>query len=387
MTSRISSFSNSIVIQKYCDGKTLDKIAEETNLSKGTVYNLVKRWKDNLGNSGIEEIREFSSIVSKSGMTIRECALGFRIIQILKEFGINDEFEENNESGPERDLLAVIRNETYCSDRRKNNFDFGKSLDVGLTKKRNKDTITKNGLYFFIEDMYNNCKKYDIKPSDIIRWLKDLFDFYPALQRELLSDNNNEPDLPLFTDTENESDNPIYLGRAPFRQHDDDIQKNFEGKGDTSIKQNNEKDISINILFTSQVSYSIEQIKLEYKDLEKHRKSLYNEISVIENRKLILENNLKQTIEKNNDTLAHLKWYDFLKQHLSDNYNMNLDEEIIFFSSIINDYKTYNYNILDMLKEYKQIQSLRKERDHIQNDINLNTPLQKLAQRGWLTKF
>ncbi len=70
MTSRISSFSNSIVIQKYCDGKTIDKIAKETNLSKGTVYNLVKRWKDNLGNSGIEEIREFSSIVSKSGMTI-----------------------------------------------------------------------------------------------------------------------------------------------------------------------------------------------------------------------------------------------------------------------------------------------------------------------------
>jgi hypothetical protein len=377
MTSRISSFSSSIVIQKYCEGKTLDKIAEETNLSKGTVYNLVKRWKDSLGNSGIEEIREFASIVRKSGTTIRECALGFRIIQILKEFGINDEFEENNESGPERDLLAVIRNETYCSDRRKNDFDFGKSLDVGLTKKRNKDTITKNGLYFFIEDMYNNCKKYDIKPSNIIRWLKDLFNFYPTLQCELLSDNNSEPDLPLFTDTENESANPIYLGRAPFRQHDDDIQKNFKGKGDTSIKQNNEKNISINILFTSQVSYYIEQIKLEYKALEKHRKSLYNEISVIENRKLILESNLKETIEKNNDTLAHLKWYDFLKQHLSDNYNMNLDEEIVFFSSIINDFKTFNYNILDMLKEYKQIQSLRKERDHILNDINLNAPLQQ----------
>ena len=54
---------------------------------------------------------------------------------------------------------------------------------------------------------------------------------------------------------------------------------------------------------------------------------------------------------------------------------MNLDEEIPFFSSIINDFKTYNYNILDMLKEYKQIQSLRKESDRIQNEINLNTLL------------
>ena len=56
---------------------------------------------------------------------------------------------------------------------------------------------------------------------------------------------------------------------------------------------------------------------------------------------------------------------------------MNLDEEIIFFSSIINDFKTYEYNILDILKEYKQIQSLRKERDRIQNDIDLNIPLQQ----------
>jgi hypothetical protein len=97
----------------------------------------------------------------------------------------------------------------------------------------------------------------------------------------------------------------------------------------------------------------------------------------MENRKLTLENNLKETIEKDNNILAHLEWYDFLKQHLSDNCNMILDEEIIFFSSIINDFKTYNYNILDILKEYKQIQSLRKERDHIQNDINLNAPLQQ----------
>ncbi len=60
---------------------------------------------------------------------------------------------------------------------------------------------------------------------------------------------------------------------------------------------------------------------------------------------------------------------------MSDNYTINLDEEILFFSSIINDFKTHNYNILDILKEYKQIQSLRKERDRIQNEMNLNTPL------------
>ncbi len=141
------------------------------------------------------------------------------------------------------------------------------------------------------------------------------------------------------------------------------------------MKQTNEPDTSIEIPFISQVSYYINQIKLECKEREQYMKLLHNEISRAENKRLTLENNLRETIDKNNNILAHLQWYDFLKQNLSDNYNINLDEGIIFFSSIIVDFKTYRYNILNILKEYKQIPSLRKERDQIQNDIDLNTPI------------
>lgn len=141
------------------------------------------------------------------------------------------------------------------------------------------------------------------------------------------------------------------------------------------MKQTNEPDTSIEFPFISQVSCYINQIKLECKEREQYMKLLHNEISRAENKRLTLENNLGETIDKNNNILAHLQWYDFLKQNLSDNYNMNLDEEIIFFSSIIVDFKTYRYNILNILKVYKQIPSLRKERDQIQNDIDLNTPI------------
>jgi Homeodomain-like domain-containing protein len=61
--------------------KTLDQIVKETGLSKGTVYNIINRWKDNLGSTGIEEIREFASIVNKSGLTIPQCTQGFRIFK------------------------------------------------------------------------------------------------------------------------------------------------------------------------------------------------------------------------------------------------------------------------------------------------------------------
>ena len=72
-----------------------------------------------------------------------------------------------------------------------------------------------------------------------------------------------------------------------------------------------------------------------------------------------------------------MEWYDFLKQNLADNHDMNLDNEIVAFSSMIRDFKKYNYNFLDVINEYKQIRSLRHERDRIQNDINLNTPIQQ----------
>ena len=202
-------------------------------------------------------------------------------------------------------------------------------------------------------------------------------DFYPSLECESSSAINKDLELSLSTGCEDESENVIYFKRPPNEEYDSDILQNLEIKDDTSTKQTNEPDVFIEIPFISQVSYYINQIKLEYKELEQYRESLNAEISILENKRSTLENNLKEIIDKNNNILSHLQWYDFLKQDLSDIYNVNLDEEITFFSSIINDFKTYNYNILDILKEYRQIQSLRKERDRIQNDINLNTPLHK----------
>lgn len=152
-----TTYNNFIVITRYCNGKPLDQIAKETSLSKGSVYNVVKHWKDSLGNAGIEEIREFAIIVNKAGMTIQECAQGFRIAQILKALRINDEFEERNNSDPKRDILEEIKNETIGWDKGKNDPVLA-SPDIGSAKKINKDVAAKNDFHHFIEDIYNNVK-------------------------------------------------------------------------------------------------------------------------------------------------------------------------------------------------------------------------------------
>ncbi len=213
MKTVITSFRNDIVIQKYLNGKTLDQIVKETSLSKGTVYNLVKRWKDKLGSFGIEEIREFATVVSKSGMTIQQCAQGFRIVQILKELGINDEFESEDDFAPEQDLLESIRNGTTDWEIGKNDDDPLRSPSYGLTErreKRNKDALTKNNFHRFIEDIYYNSKKYNIKPSDFIRFIKDLLDSYSSLEYEFPSATNKDSDLSLSTDSEDESEEVIF---------------------------------------------------------------------------------------------------------------------------------------------------------------------------------
>ncbi len=148
---------------------------------------------------------------------------------------------------------------------------------------------------------------------------------------------NKDLDHSLSNENEDESDIISYLSEAINGESNSDILKNIEIKGDTSTKQTNKQDVSIKIPFISQVSCYIDQIKLEYKKHEQYLKSLNTEISILENKNSTLENNLRETINKNNNILAHLQWYDFLKQDLSDNYNLNLDEEIKFFSSIVND--------------------------------------------------
>ena len=68
----------------------MNLISKETQISKGKVYYLIKNWKERLEGSDIDKIREFSNLVKSSKVSIEQCAQGFRIINILKSFGIEN---------------------------------------------------------------------------------------------------------------------------------------------------------------------------------------------------------------------------------------------------------------------------------------------------------
>ncbi len=110
MLSKITHLLKSQVIRKYLYAFSMNEIARETLLSKGTVYNIIQDWRSKIVGINIEEIRAFMSEVRKSGITIEECAQGFRIVQLLKKFDINDEFDVsvNEDENEDLDLDIVM---------------------------------------------------------------------------------------------------------------------------------------------------------------------------------------------------------------------------------------------------------------------------------------
>ncbi|MGN6624755.1 MAG: hypothetical protein ACTHKK_11490, partial [Candidatus Nitrosocosmicus sp.] len=131
----------SLVMKKYLQGKSMDKIVKETTRSKGKVHYIINDWQNKLGTASADEIIDFTRLVKKSGITVEQCAEGFRMINILKELGVES---SDNTDGDNQD---------------------------------NEDISNNNRLLFFIEQIYTNCKKLEIPPDIIPLWIKDLLDF------------------------------------------------------------------------------------------------------------------------------------------------------------------------------------------------------------------
>src|SRR6478735_1852533 len=128
-----TSPAESLVIQKYIQGKSMNLISKETQISKGKVHYLIKNWKERLEGSDIEKIREFSNLVKSSNVSIEQCAQGFRIINILKSFGIwNLDISDDGEGNDDYKDIDNHTNDNY------------------------------NEFFSFVKEIYNNCKKLEI---------------------------------------------------------------------------------------------------------------------------------------------------------------------------------------------------------------------------------
>ncbi|TVP39278.1 hypothetical protein [Candidatus Nitrosocosmicus arcticus] len=333
-----SRFVRESVIKGYLNGKSFAEISNENNIAKGSVFNIINTWTAQIGIPDIDVLREFSTMIRKSGITIKQCAQSFRFIQILGSFGIRDELHSSYVA----DIIPTNRGENEDDPEIKNKKSDGWKKDHSPTARDN--------FYYFIESIYNNCKNQGIKSTNVIRWIQDLIDFGLLLYEN--AGNNT-------TGFERDSNEPRELQN--LRTNNKPI---FRNSKDTR----NEREIQIP--FISNISSYIEQKKSEVLNLDINNKKLQQEIRDLEEQKNTLLSNITNLKRKESLSLTYLDWFNSLRKELWEIYSIKLEEEFSNFVKVFNDFKYYDYDAHQIVKEYKQLESLRYEMKAIQGIVD-----------------
>jgi hypothetical protein len=333
------------VIQGYLNGKSRDQIAKETGASTGKVSNTIKEWKMGISIPGIDELRAFAITVKKSGISMAQCAEGYRMAHIMKNLGVVDD-EGDDEGG---DVM-------------------GKGKNIGLPT--------------FIDKIYFNCKKLGIPPTIIPLWIKDLLDFYHNSSDSTRSfiDRNDADEYKKQTIT-----TTTILNSAAVPIHQNNTTKALSSLSSMAWNNNSnsclyENKISypkpnsytdcnpkiktdsldeIKIPFVSQLSYHIDQKKKECAGLEDYKKNLKEEITKLEIQKSYAINSLCKIKQEEEDVLFYLPWFNDLEEMLWNNYSIKIKEDIQKFSQIINDFKEHGYDYYKIIQEYWKSLSLK----------------------------
>ena len=124
MPARLPDGMKLIVMQQWLQGIPRDTIANNNGLSAGAVTNIINEWRQQLGFSLVEELRDLAITLKRIGINPAQCAVGCRVAMIMLNLGVKeDSFEQ------------------------------------------------------FILDVYNRCKDLALTPENIASHLEDLLEF------------------------------------------------------------------------------------------------------------------------------------------------------------------------------------------------------------------
>ena len=117
----LSQYTKNQIIRDWLSGKRRKEISLNNGISTGAVSNVVEEWRLRLSRSEIDSLRGLVEEWRKSGISAAECALGFRIVNMLRILGTKED-----------------------------------------------------QLYLFLNQIYDECQYFDISPDTIVRTAKPL---------------------------------------------------------------------------------------------------------------------------------------------------------------------------------------------------------------------
>ena len=319
----LNNSNKSQVIQCYLNGKSREQNAHENNVSTGTVSNIIENWAREMGIPDIKEMRQFAVLVKKSGVSIKQCAQGFRMVKLMNNYGIQVEDDTQDEFGS------------------------------------------------FVNGVYQNCKDLSISPSIVPSWIKDLVN----------CDSSDPNYFSLGRSDAEGSPNHLTISASPQKRTkiDSDLgsDANDGGKSDPDVKKDlsnpKPKQSAIQIekkaLFASQVSGFIDQKKKECSQLENYKEKLINDIEGLELQKNKVIDSINKAKEKEKFAMSYLGWFNRLKKELYDRHSIKMEEDIESFAQVINDFKNHSYDASEIIKEYSRLLSARLEIKTTQADL------------------
>ena len=339
MLTKLTPFLIEQVVQKYLHSHSMNEIAREIPLSKGTVNNIIQDWRSTIGGTNIDEIRAFTSEVRKSGITIQECAQGYRIVHLLKKFGINDEFNDilNDEGEFEGEDWGLKPDKSNLLTQNSSAQISNKVGKVHNTMNQQKAELEYNNIIHFLEHIYKNCKRLGVTPNIMSGWIEDLLSYFHEFGTE--SDNHN--DVQISSDIES-----------------------------TDEKKENEQKIRREVPFVSNVSFYIKQKEKKIRHLENKKISISKDIDDLAKQKQDISSKLQKTLKIEKKVLSYLNWYENLKQELFYKHNLLIEQEFGAFANAIDDFKQYNFDVTKILTEYRHINSLTNELDLSQHQVD-----------------
>ena len=116
------------VIDDWLNGESREDITIKHDIGSGTVYNIVQEWSNEIGVQRAERLRELATKLKKNGLTVSDCAKGFRLLMIFRKYGIKEEAGQ--------------------------------------------DMVT-----YFLEEIYTTCQEVGLTPRQVFAYISDIIEF------------------------------------------------------------------------------------------------------------------------------------------------------------------------------------------------------------------
>ena len=84
------------VIDDWLGGESRSDIAVKRDMGSGTVYNIIKEWRNEVGAEKGDRLRDLALKLKKTGLAVNDCARGLRTLMILNKYGINKDEDQQH---------------------------------------------------------------------------------------------------------------------------------------------------------------------------------------------------------------------------------------------------------------------------------------------------